>query len=215
MPIEAATYISQLNPANPTASDPKSEGDDHLRLLKQVPLNQWPNFTAAPVLATVAEHNYLVGVTAPLQTQLNTLTGTFASYAPLASPALTGTPTVPTAANGTATTQAASTAFVQSAIASVNAQTATALSIVTATSVTATAGQHIVLTNASTSTCTLPASPAAGDTVWVTVGNGRTDSVIARNGNNIMSLAEDLTVDNANVTVQLRFVNSSLGWRLV
>lgn len=36
--------------------------------------------------------------------------------APLASPALTGTPTVPTAADGTSTTQAASTAFVQGAV---------------------------------------------------------------------------------------------------
>ena len=36
--------------------------------------------------------------------------------APLASPALTGTPTVPTAILGTSTTQAASTAFVQAAI---------------------------------------------------------------------------------------------------
>ena len=39
------------------------------------------------------------------------------SYAPLASPALTGTPTAPTAASGTNTTQIATTAFVQSTIA--------------------------------------------------------------------------------------------------
>ena len=38
------------------------------------------------------------------------------TYAPLASPALTGTPTVPTASAGTSTTQAASTAFVGAAI---------------------------------------------------------------------------------------------------
>lgn len=38
------------------------------------------------------------------------------SYAPLASPALTGVPTAPTAARGTNTTQLATTAFVQSAI---------------------------------------------------------------------------------------------------
>lgn len=40
-----------------------------------------------------------------------------ATLAPLASPAFSGTPTVPTAAPGTNTTQAASTAFVQAAIA--------------------------------------------------------------------------------------------------
>lgn len=37
-------------------------------------------------------------------------------FAPLASPALTGTPTAPTATAGTNTTQIATTAFVQSAI---------------------------------------------------------------------------------------------------
>jgi hypothetical protein len=40
------------------------------------------------------------------------------SYAPLASPALTGTPTAPTATTGTNTTQIATTAFVQSAVSS-------------------------------------------------------------------------------------------------
>ncbi|HHQ9472470.1 TPA: glycine-rich domain-containing protein, partial [Enterobacter roggenkampii] len=42
--------------------------------------------------------------------------GTISLLAPLDSPALTGTPTVPTASPGTSTTQAASTAFVASAI---------------------------------------------------------------------------------------------------
>ena len=47
----------------------------------------------------------------------STITAALALKAPLASPALTGTPTVPTAAEGTNTTQAASTAFVTAAIA--------------------------------------------------------------------------------------------------
>jgi hypothetical protein len=47
----------------------------------------------------------LAGLSSPVQTQLNL-------KAPLASPALTGTPTAPTAAAGTATTQIATTAFV-------------------------------------------------------------------------------------------------------
>lgn len=41
---------------------------------------------------------------------------THSQYAPKASPALTGTPTAPTAADGTNTTQIATTAFVQSAV---------------------------------------------------------------------------------------------------
>lgn len=51
------------------------------------------------------EISYLDGVTSSIQTQLN-------SKAALASPALTGTPTAPTAALGTSTTQIATTDFV-------------------------------------------------------------------------------------------------------
>jgi len=58
------------------------------------------------VTATTAELNFVDGVTSAIQTQLN-------ARAPLASPALTGTPTAPTAAEGTNTTQIATTAFVQ------------------------------------------------------------------------------------------------------
>lgn len=36
MPIETATYISDLVPANPLTTDPVNQGDDHLRLIKQV-----------------------------------------------------------------------------------------------------------------------------------------------------------------------------------
>ena len=61
------------------------------------------------VVTTTAEINYLDGVTSAIQTQLNT-------KAALASPALTGTPTAPTAASGTNTTQVATTAFVTNKI---------------------------------------------------------------------------------------------------
>jgi hypothetical protein len=36
MGLEAATYIADLVATNPTSGDPKSQGDDHLRLLKTV-----------------------------------------------------------------------------------------------------------------------------------------------------------------------------------
>lgn len=54
------------------------------------------------------ELNYLDSANSNIQTQLD-------AKAPLASPALTGTPTAPTAAAGTNTTQIATTAFVQTA----------------------------------------------------------------------------------------------------
>lgn len=36
MTVEAATYINDLQPVNPPSTDPVSQGDDHLRLIKQV-----------------------------------------------------------------------------------------------------------------------------------------------------------------------------------
>jgi hypothetical protein len=45
--VETATYISDLNTALPAAGDLKSEGDDHLRLIKTVTKATFPNVTGA------------------------------------------------------------------------------------------------------------------------------------------------------------------------
>lgn len=58
---------------------------------------------------TTTELNYVDGVTSAIQTQID-------AKAPLESPALTGTPTAPTATAGTNTTQVATTAFVSTAV---------------------------------------------------------------------------------------------------
>jgi hypothetical protein len=63
-------------------------------------------------------------------------------------------------------------------------------------------------------TMTLPASPAAGNEVAIQVGDF-TDTVIGRNSQNIMSLAEDMTIDVANRTVNLVFTDATRGWRVV
>lgn len=47
MSLESATYINGLVTTNPTSTDPKSEGDDHLRLIKSTIKNTFPNVTAA------------------------------------------------------------------------------------------------------------------------------------------------------------------------
>lgn len=57
MTVEAATFISNLNSALPAATDAKAEGDDHIRLVKQILLAQFPNFTATAVTATCAQLN--------------------------------------------------------------------------------------------------------------------------------------------------------------
>jgi hypothetical protein len=206
MALETGTYTSDLVITNPTGADAKSTADDHLRFIKTVIKNTWANITGA-VTATHTEINRLVGITGNVQTQLD-------AKAPLGSPALTGTPTAPTATIGTNTTQLATTAFVAAGIANVNAQTATVVAVVSGTSQTAVAGSHYILTNVAATTVTLPASPSSGDTVWVTWTNSIATNVIARNGQTIMGLAEDMTLDAiTNGTVQLRFVNSS--WRLL
>lgn len=89
------------------------------------------------------------------------------------------------------------------------------LQVVSGTSATAVASNHYVLTNASATTITLPSSPVAGDTVWISCANDRVDNVINRGGSDIMNVAENMTMNVRNGTVRLRYINSSIGWALV
>jgi|TARA_R110000868_G_scaffold118592_1_gene314481 phage-related tail fiber protein len=59
MTVESASYISQLNSSNPSASDPLSEGDDHLRLVKSVLQTQFPSLATTAVTQTSAQMNKL------------------------------------------------------------------------------------------------------------------------------------------------------------
>lgn len=104
MGLETATYISQLVATNPLGTDPKSQGDNHIQLIKGVLQTQFPNFGAAAMNATVAELNYSVGLTGLIQTQID-------AKVTALNAALTGIPTAPTASPGTSTTQIATTAF--------------------------------------------------------------------------------------------------------
>jgi hypothetical protein len=96
MALETATYIDGLVATNPAASDAISTADDHLRLIKSTIKATFPNING-PVTMTPDQINGIPNL------------------APLASPALTGTPTAPTAAPGTNTTQIATTAFATAA----------------------------------------------------------------------------------------------------
>jgi hypothetical protein len=89
------------------------------------------------------------------------------------------------------------------------------MSIVTGTTQSAAAGTHYILTNGSATTVTLPASPAAGDLVWITVANGLTTNVVARNGKPIQGIAEDMTLNATYASAQMRFVDNTEGWVLV
>ena len=70
MAIESATYLSDLDPANPKGVDQRGTADNHIRLCKQVWVNSFPNINAE-VSASAGELNYMVGVTSNVQNQLN------------------------------------------------------------------------------------------------------------------------------------------------
>lgn len=56
MAIETASYINDLNVSNPPGSDPVSQADDHIRLVKNVLKATFPNITG-PVTATQGQLN--------------------------------------------------------------------------------------------------------------------------------------------------------------
>jgi len=60
-------------------------------------------------------------------------------------------------------------------------------------------------------TITLPASPSVGNEVIISVGN-YTNTVVARNGQNIMGLAENMTIDKAYAGLRFIFVDATRGW---
>lgn len=61
MGLETATYITDLVSTNPLGTDSKAQGDNHIRLLKEVLKTQFPNLGSAAVTATAAEINLLAG----------------------------------------------------------------------------------------------------------------------------------------------------------
>lgn len=68
MALESGNYINDLTITNPTASDPKSAGDDHIRLLKTILKNSFPGFSGPVVVggtSTGVANAYLLAATIP------------------------------------------------------------------------------------------------------------------------------------------------------
>ena len=118
--LTGTKYIDDLNSSNPAAGDNVSEGDDHIRGIKNVLKTTFPNVTGA-VNPTDTELNYVDGVTSAIQTQMDT-------KAPLASPTFTGTVAIPNVAN-LETAVVANTAKVTNATHTGDVTGATALTI--------------------------------------------------------------------------------------
>jgi hypothetical protein len=60
MPLESATYVSQLVDTNPAHADGVNQGDAHVRLIKAVLQNQFPNLGTQAVTPTAAQINTAV-----------------------------------------------------------------------------------------------------------------------------------------------------------
>jgi hypothetical protein len=146
------------------------------------------------------------------------------TYAPLASPTFTGTVTIPAGASisGYLTSAtAASTYQTQAGMSSYLTSTQIASTYLSQYSITTTSISKTLSNRERCSvttgglTITLPASPSAGWEVSITNAGTSTNTVIARNGSNLMSLAENMTIDKADVTVTLYYVDATRGWRII
>lgn len=72
---------------------------------------------------------------------------------------------------------------------------------------------HYVMT--ANLTLTLPGSPAVNDLLMVSNMSGVTTCVIARNGENIMGLAQDFTYEKLNVTSTFKYSGATYGWLIM
>lgn len=64
-------------------------------------------------------------------------------------------------------------------------------------------------------TLTLPASPVAGDSIKISNQSAVATCIVARNGNNIMGLSLDLTLDDPTKNFELIFTNAAKGWVII
>ena len=111
MALESATYISDLNAANPAATDALAQADDHFRLIKGAVKATFPNVTgavtathtaldaastfASSITASAAEINVLDGISSGLtSTELSVLDGVTATTSQLNATALIADPLV-------------------------------------------------------------------------------------------------------------------------
>lgn len=84
MALETGNYVGDLNSANPGSADPKSQGDDHLRLIKLALRQSFAGFTGA-VLVTGANggaaNAYTLTPTTPLLAYVSPMIAVFSPLA--------------------------------------------------------------------------------------------------------------------------------------
>ena len=82
--------------------------------------------------------------------------------------------------------------------------------VATASSLAATVNTHVYV-SAAGQTITLPTSPTIGQRVLITVGNF-VNTIVGRNGSNIMSSATNMTLDKEYLSIQFIFTDATRGW---
>lgn len=179
-----------------------------------------PTFTGTVTIPAGASISGYAPLASPTFTGTVTIPAgaSISGYAPLASPTFTGTVTIPAGASISGYAPLASPTFTGTvtipAGASISGYLTSYTVTTTATSKTLVNRERCTVTAAG-QTITLPATPSPGWEVSITVEGNFANTIIARNGERIMSLLEDLTIDKAYITVTLFYVNSSFGWRLI
>lgn len=80
MSIEVATYIGDLQPVNPPSTDPRGQGDDHLRLIKTVLQNSFPSLERAIYFGAAVAKSANYSILAADMNSLFLLTTTAGSF---------------------------------------------------------------------------------------------------------------------------------------
>ena len=160
MTIETALYPTKLNATLPPQSDIVREGAGHLRLLKTVVKTTFPNLGGA-WNATQTEANYIVGVTSPIQAQINSK-GAITGQTWTGAHVFSGTATLPAATTIGAVT-AAELAHLSGVTSPIQAQFAAKASLSGATYT----GAH---NYSGASSVTLPAATSIGSITQAELG---------------------------------------------
>jgi len=175
MALETGTYISDLVATNPTAADPKSQGDDHLRLIKSTLQATFPHINGAVTL-TLADLNALLNAAttgATIQVTTQPLTDNSSNAASTAFVVGIAFKTTLPAQSGNAgkfvTTDGTNASWAYASMVP---------SVVSATTQTAAAASNYLLTNAAATTVTAPATPADQDMFAVTPLNSLTTNAV-------------------------------------
>jgi hypothetical protein len=144
------------------------------------------NTTAIATTAFVKSQNYITSAGAPVQSvagrtgAVTLAVADVSDAAPLASPALTGTPTAPTASANTNNTQIATTAYTDAAVSALDYTKAKSVSVITAVgAVTVTTGMNIVIlnkTSGAATTVNLPSGSSSGTGKMFVVKDGKGDA---------------------------------------